>query len=78
MKKRIVIFLTLVFIFYHSAQLLGQPLPGDSGLGAASGKPVGGGADLEFQFPFLIFAAIIYACYKNRERIAQWYFSLDI
>lgn len=79
MKRRIVVFLTLVFIFYYSAQLFGQPTPYDNPFGTGNDqKPVGGGADLGQQVTILVVFAIAYACFKYRERILRWYLSLDI
>ena len=50
----------------------GQPNPNDVGLGAASGKPVGGGADLGMSMVWLIFIALIYIINKYRLKIIYW------
>lgn len=41
-----------------------QPTPGDSGLSASSGHPVGGGAPLDSALEVLFIAAIVYIMIK--------------
>jgi hypothetical protein len=72
-------FLQVLLGFVISIQtiVIAQPTPGDTGLGAENGGPVGGGADLAINIWFVLALAIAYFLYKRKERIFDWYLNLD-
>ena len=67
----------LGFVLSVQAVVLAQPTPGDTGLGAEDGGPVGGGADLAINIWFVLVLAIAYFIYKRKDSIFQWYLNLD-
>lgn len=78
MKKKALLILVLLLAI-NIGFVLGQPTPGDSGLGASGGNPVGhhgGGAELGHNFLLLIISSVLYMAYKFRREIHKWYASM--
>ena len=78
MKKKALLILVLLLTI-NIGIVLGQPTPGDSGLGASGGSPVGhhgGGAELGQNFLLLIISSVLYMAYKFRREIHKWYASM--
>lgn len=75
MKKKVLL-IVILLLAANIALILGQPTPGDTGLGSASGKPVGhngGGADLDENIFLLVLSSISYMLYKLRQKMFLFY-----
>jgi len=77
MRKGIIFLVVFISMFWFVQGGFGQPTPGDSGLGAASGNVVGGGADLGNGLWFWLLPAMAYFVFKKREQVFQWYLDLN-
>ncbi|NOR86318.1 MAG: hypothetical protein GQ527_01790 [Bacteroidales bacterium] len=75
-SKKLSLFGMWLFFHFLAGQLFAQPTPGDTGLGAASGNVVGGGADLGGSIWLWLIPAILYFAFKWRETLFQWYVDL--
>lgn len=74
MKKKLFL-IVLILAAIYTENVYGQPLPGDNGLGAESGRPVGGGADLDQNMVWMLLISLIYLTYKFRGKINLWFSS---
>lgn len=59
-------------LFFLAQTVFSQPTPGDSGIGAASGNPVGGGATINPAFGMMILFSVLYLVKKTNLLQKMW------